>query len=72
LEIIYTDHAEEEIEKRAMKKEDIEDTLNNPDIVLQGRGNKKIAFKKIGNRKIKVIYTLEGNKIIVITNYPVF
>ena len=55
-----------------MRIEDVKNALFEPDKILQGRENKNIVEKKIGNRRIRVIYTLEENKIIVITTYLVF
>lgn len=56
MEIIYTNHAEEQIKERCISKEKIESTLTKPDKIIESRADTKIA-QKIENKKLlRVVY----------------
>ena len=55
--------------ERMINEKEIEYILSNPDFVDEGRDKTLVASKIIGDKIIKVIYILQGNKIIVITVY---
>ena len=55
--------------ERLVTEKEIEYILSNPDFVDEGRDKTLIASKIIGDKIIKIIYILQGNKIIVITVY---
>lgn len=65
--IIYTNHAEERATKRFIKKEWVENTIKNPDRLIDVAYGRKQAIKKINNEEISVIYVKEDNNFIVIT-----
>jgi len=56
MDIIYTDYAEDSISDRKIDKEIIEDTLLNPDEIIEGKKNRKIAHKIIGEKLLRVIF----------------
>lgn len=43
------------------------DALDNPDRVEETAGQRKNAYKAVGDRLIKVTYTLDSSKTVVIT-----
>ena len=69
MEIVYTLHAKMRMLERMINEKEIEYILSNPDFVDEGRDKTLVASKIIGDKIIKVIYILQGNKIIVITAY---
>ena len=65
--IIYTDHAEGRVAKRLIKKEWIESALNKPDRLIDAKGGRKQAIKKINGEEISVIFVKENETFIVVT-----
>ncbi|MBI2043303.1 DUF4258 domain-containing protein [Candidatus Pacearchaeota archaeon] len=71
MKIIYTDYAEDTIKDRKFSKEIIEDALKNPDEIVKGKRNRKIAHKIIKNKLLRVVFEENENAktYIVITAY---
>jgi hypothetical protein len=69
MEIIYTLHARMRMLERMIDEKEIEFILLNPDFVDEGRDKTIVASKIIGDKIIKIIYSLQGNKVIIITVY---
>ena len=69
MKIIYTEHAEDRISERGIKKEWVENVLKKPDKRKKGKGDKRIAVKSINSEKISVVYAVEGGNFIVVTAY---
>ena len=55
--------------ERMINEKEVEYILSNPDFVDEGRDKTFIASKIVGDKIIKIIYSLQGNKIIAITIY---
>jgi hypothetical protein len=53
--------------ERGINEKEVEMTLSNPDFVEESLNKTLIASKKIGERIVKIIYSLQDNKIIIIT-----
>jgi len=69
MKIIYTEHAEDRISDRGIKKEWIENALKKPDKRKKGKGDKRIVVKSINSEKISVVYAVENGNFIVVTAY---
>lgn len=69
MKIIYTTHAEENIDERKLSKKVIEDVVINPEKVSDSMFGRKIAQKVVGNKLLRVIYGHKGNVYIIITAY---
>ncbi len=69
MEIIYTDYAEDSISDRKIDKELIEDAILNPDEIIEGKKNRKIAHKIIRNKLLRVVFEVSQKAYIVITVY---
>ncbi|MBI2084643.1 MAG: DUF4258 domain-containing protein [Candidatus Aenigmarchaeota archaeon] len=69
MEFDYTDHAEENIKERKLSKKVIEDVIINPEKVIEGRFDRKIAQKIVGNKLLRVIYEQEDNIYEIVTAY---
>ncbi len=69
MKIIYTDHAEENINERKLSKKGIEDIVKNPEKVMDARFDRKIAQKILGDKLLRVIYEQEDNVYIIVTAY---
>lgn len=69
MEIIYTLHEIMRMLDRLINEKEVEFILKNPDFVDEGRDKTLVASKILGDKIIKVIYRLQGNKIFVITVY---
>ena len=67
MEIVLTIHARRRMLERGILLTDIEMALLNPDIVEQLEQNRFKAVKSIKMKIIKVIYTVEHDRLIVIT-----
>jgi len=69
MKIIYTDHAEENINERKLSKKGIEDIVKNPEKAMDARFDRKIAQKILGDKLLRVIYEQEDNVYIIVTAY---
>jgi len=73
MSIKFETHAENQIKERLLDKKQIEETLLNPDNLLDAKKNRKIAQKqfKIGRFKflLRVIYVIENSDFVVISAY---
>lgn len=73
MDIRFETHAENQIKERKLNKSQIEETLVNPDQLLNSKKNRKIAQKifKIGRLKflLRVICTVENSDFVVISAY---
>ena len=67
--IIYTDHTEERMARRLIRKAWVEEAIREPDQVMDVRHGRKQAIKKINREEISVVYDKEGDNLIVITKY---
>lgn len=67
--IIYTDHAEERAARRFIKKDWVEETVKNPNKLIDAEYGRKQAIKKINSEEISVIYVKEDSNFIVITAF---
>ena len=69
MKIVYTDYAEETLKEREISKKIIESALLDPDEVVDGQKDRKIAHKIIKNKLLRVAYETEANVYIVVTAY---
>lgn len=67
MQIVYTKHAELQIEERKIQKVWVEETIKAPDGVKRN-GNKYYAVKKLNGETLKVVYVKE-KYIKVITSF---
>ena len=67
MRLVYTLHSRKRMLERGIDEKDVESVLASPDSVEDDKNRALIASKRIGNKAIKIIYSLQGNKIIVIT-----
>ena len=69
MKIIYTAHAQQRMAEpdRSITTQEVEATVNEPDIRRPGRGEVRVADKRIGKRRVSIVYRQEGDSIIVIT-----
>ncbi len=67
MEIIFTEHAKERMKKRNITKEEIIETIKNPDKTKK-IGGKYSSQKNIGRANIEVVYEKE-KYIKIITSY---
>lgn len=67
MNIIYTRYAKDTMGDRKISKELIENALINPDEIVDGKKNRKIAHKLLGTRLLRVIYEEDKKAYIVIT-----
>ena len=67
MNIIYTKHAEEQIEERKIDKIWVEETIKFPN-ELKREDNKYYATKKLNGNILRVVYVKE-NYIKIITTY---
>jgi len=65
--IIYTDHALGRMSVRGITKEMVRDTLANPEQTGIGYKSRFLAYKSFGNKRIKVVYTKEDERFVVIS-----
>lgn len=69
MKISYTDYAEDSISDREINKEIIENALKNPDEIVEGKKNRKIAHKIIGSKLLRVVFETDEKTYIAITSY---
>ncbi len=69
IEFVYTNYSEETLVEREISKTDVENTILNPDIILEGKKRRKIANKIIGEKLLRVVFEGCAKTYIVITAY---
>jgi len=70
MQIIYSNHAEEQIEIRKILKVWVEESIKSPDRTEREGQNKYVARKKLNGRSIEVVYIRE-KYIKIVTVYCV-
>ena len=65
--IIYTDHALSRMSVRGVTKEMVRDALANPEQTGVGYESRLLDYKSFGNRRIKVVYTKEDERFVIIS-----
>ncbi len=68
MDIIYTIHAEEQIQERKIERVWVEETIKGPDYTKRKKPNKYIVKKKLNGKSIEVVYVKE-RYIKVVTVY---
>ena len=58
----WTDHIELQLAERKILKELVETAINSPDKIIEGKKNRKIYQKMIGDKLIRVV--TEGDNLI--------
>lgn len=69
MKIAFHAHAVEKLAKRNLDKSSIEEVINNPDSVVEGRYGRKIAQKVYGRYVLRIVYEEHKEQILVITAY---
>lgn len=67
--IIFTSHSILKLVQRGIPKTNVKETLNFPDHKMAGYSDRLIAYKKFDGLYLKVVYKIEGDDIIVITQH---
>ena len=69
MNIIYSNHANEKIAERKISKSTIENSLKNPDTVMDSRAGTRVAHKLINDKLLRIVYRAEKQTCIVISAY---
>lgn len=56
MEIKYTKHAREQMRIRKISNAMVEEVYSSPESILPGKGDNEEAVKRIGSRRIKVVF----------------
>ena len=64
-----TDHAKERAEKYEISKKLIRKGIENPDNVVNGHSNRRIAQKKLNEHVLRIIFEEEKDTSVVVTVY---
>ena len=67
MDLVYTRHAEEQVEERKILKVWVQETIKSPD-ETKHKGHKYYVIKKLNGRTLKVVYVKEKH-IKVITSF---
>jgi hypothetical protein len=65
--IIYTEHALRRMSVRNITEQMVIEALSNPEQTGTGYKNRALAYKGFGGKRIKVVYTEEKEKLIIIS-----
>jgi len=68
-QIIFIQHALDRLKERGISKELVIETIRNPDGVDPEIANRKIAYKLIEGKLIRIAYDEEEESIVVISAY---
>ncbi len=68
MEIVYTLHAEEQLDERKIQKVWVRETINYPD-KTEREGRKYYVIKKLNGRTLKVVYVKERYIKVITTFY---
>ena len=66
---IYTEHAIHKLKERLIDKKLVEFVLQNPDITVDSKFDRKIAQKFIEDKLLRVVFQKENNVYKIITAY---
>lgn len=69
INLLFTFHAMERIERWNIKREDVIETLIFPDEVLKGHRERFIAHKIYGEHIMRCVYEYKGEMPVIITVY---
>ncbi len=69
MKLVITPHAKSRIKKYQLNSEVVKDTLKNPETILQGYRNRKIAQKSLNSHLLRVIFEKKKNINVVVTVY---
>ncbi|MDD5163053.1 MAG: DUF4258 domain-containing protein [Candidatus ainarchaeum sp.] len=73
MRIKFEAHAENQIKERLLDKKQVEETLLNPDNIVDSKNNRKIAQKVFQAKGFKfllrVIYVIENSDFVVLSAY---
>lgn len=67
MDFYFCRHAKRQMKWRRISEEDVKTVVSSPDDVQATSKSRKNAMKAMGNRLLKVTYTEEQEKIVVIT-----
>lgn len=67
--IIFTSHALSKLEQRGILKTIVIEALRSPDHKFRSYSDRNIVYKKFDNLYLKVVYIIEDNDTIIITQY---
>jgi len=67
--IIFTSHAILKLAQREISKTIVIKALNSPDHKFKSYSNRTIIYKRFDRLYLKVVYRIENNNIIVITQH---
>ena len=66
--IRFTNHAELTLKIRNINKKQVEETVDHPDFIHEGREGKLVYLKDFGKNYLKVILSKEAD-LVIITQY---
>lgn len=66
MDIKYTRHAKQRMRQRKVRQEQVTDTLQDPDDLIEGDFGELIAIKRYGPREVRVVYGHTDSGTIVI------
>jgi len=67
--IIFTRHALLKLKQRGISRIAVKETLKSPDHKFHSHSNRLIAYKKFDKLYLKVIYKIEEDNILIITQH---
>jgi len=71
MQIIYTKHALDRMQKRFIKREWIEKAIEKPGKIIETKYGRKQAIKIINSHKISVVYIEENNNPLLLRLFGV-
>tara|TARA_Y100000034_G_scaffold121622_2_gene166071 strand:+ start:473 stop:685 length:213 start_codon:yes stop_codon:yes gene_type:complete len=66
MKIILTNHAKQRMSERAIKMQDLKETIDMPDYTIKNNGVIE-AYKKLDNKTLKIVYSKGDSFIKIIT-----
>jgi hypothetical protein len=69
VEIIFSQHALESLEKRNIPKEFVRKAISSPNFEIKKENQRVIILKKIGNKFLKVVLVRKPTLTIVVTGH---
>lgn len=67
--VIFSKHASLKLRQRGLTKQRVLEILETPDYIELSYSNRQAAYKKFGRLFLKVIFTKQVKKTIIITQY---
>jgi len=67
--LIFSEHALEKLAQRRIQRDLVERAAREPDHIFPSYGGRQIAYKKFGQKYLKVVFIKQGIDMVIVTQH---